>query len=177
MSSYGDLEVYTDGACKKNPGPGGWGVVILKNGVEIYHACGGEFETTNNRMEITAILQFLKLLHRKEDIFFKVLKFDRLIIFSDSMLCLQTIASKPNGETPYFFKGTKADGWMDKWKKICYKDKKNVDLWKKVDKYLTKVLCEYTPSKIAVQYVKGHSKNFGNDLADTYANQGVVYEL
>jgi ribonuclease HI len=172
-----DIEAYTDGACKKNPGPGGWGIVLIQNKSEIYHAYGGEPHTTNNRMEISAILVLCKLLHTKHDKFFEVLKFDKLIIFSDSMLCLQTIAAKPTATEPYFFKSAECDGWMKKWKQTGYKDKKNVDLWKKVDKHLTKVLEIYGHSNIGVQYVKGHSKNFGNDLADKYANEGVVYEL
>ncbi|MBX9698988.1 MAG: ribonuclease HI [Acetobacteraceae bacterium] len=169
------MEVYTDGACKRNPGPGGWGIAILENGKEIYHAFGGELETTNNRMEITAIMMTLKLFVKKNDKFFRDLKFDTITIVSDSMLCLQTIAAKPSAVT-YFFDGAKPDGWMKKWKTIGWKDKKNVDLWKKVDKYLTLAL-EMYPKRIGVRWVKGHNADLGNELADKYANEGVVYEL
>lgn len=170
-----DLMVYTDGACKRNPGPGGWGIAILRGNDEIYHVFGGEIETTNNRMEITAILNTLKLFVKKEDKFFANMEFDTMVIVSDSMLCLQTIAAKPSTAT-YFFNGVEGDGWMKKWKATGWKDKKNVDLWKKVDKYLNLAL-EMYPKRIGVRWVKGHNADVGNELADKYANEGVVYEL
>lgn len=178
------IEIYTDGACKGNPGPGGWGVVVLenteKNHNEIYHAFGGEIETTNNRMEITAILFTVKALTKRTDKFWDELvgMCQEIVIYSDSMLCLQTIAAKPSSDVTYFL-DKEPDGWMRGWKKNGWKGKKNVDLWQKVDKYLRLFLAggkEPIP-KIGFRYVKGHSSNPGNDLADKYANEGVVYEV
>lgn len=171
------IEVYTDGACIPNPGHGGWGIVILQDGKEIYHAYGGEPETTNNRMEISAILHFLKLIVKQEDKFFRELRFEKMIVFSDSMLCLQTIASKPDGFRPYFFSSPEGDGWIKKWKQDNFKKKKNVDLWKKLDKYLTKALSMYGYDTIGFQWVKGHSGILGNELADHYAECGIISEL
>ncbi|MDH5388025.1 MAG: ribonuclease HI [Gammaproteobacteria bacterium] len=135
--------IYTDGACRGNPGPGGWGVSLKYNG---HHKklFGAESKTTNNRMELTAAIKALETLTRSCDI----------ILHTDSKYVLQGITS-----------------WMPDWKKRGWKTAakkpvKNVDLWQRLDEATQKHEIEWV-------WVKGHSGDPGNELADELANQGI----
>ncbi|MEK7085698.1 MAG: ribonuclease H [Patescibacteria group bacterium] len=99
------IEIYTDGSCLGNPGPGGWGVIILDGD----NLSGGESETTNNRMEMTAIIKALEWVHKKSGIKSSELNNCNIIIYSDSNLIIQTLNQ----------------GW---------KRKANTDLWAQIDK-------------------------------------------
>ncbi len=137
------VEIYTDGACRGNPGPGGWGVWLKYAAAEkvLY---GGEQETTNNRMELMAAIQALE-----------ILKYPCSIkLHSDSKYVLQGITE-----------------WMDNWKKRGWKTAakkpvKNEDLWRRLDAVMQKHTIDWT-------WVKGHSGNIGNEKADQLANQGI----
>lgn len=138
------IKIYTDGACKGNPGPGGWGALIINNNVkkEIY---GGENETTNNRMELSAVIEALKFIDKPKC---------SLLIYTDSTYVLKGITE-----------------WVNKWKKKNWlssskKPVKNKDLWIILDSL---VLLH----KIEWIWVKGHSGHFENDRADFLANLGV----
>lgn len=137
------VEIFTDGACRGNPGPGGWGV-LMRFGGEEKTLCGGEPDTTNNRMELTAVIEGLAALKRP---------------------CKVTVTS----DSTYVLKGIQE--WMANWKKRGWKTAskqpvKNVDLWQKLDA----VVGEH---KIDWQWVKGHSGHRENEIADQLANRGI----
>ena len=138
-----DIEIYTDGACSGNPGPGGWGVLMLWNGheKELY---GGEAETTNNRMEMMAVIKALEALKKSSEV----------TLYTDSKYVLQ-------GITEWL------PGWKAKnWKTASKKPVKNQDLWQEIDS-LTQ---EHTVDFV---WVKGHDGNPGNERADALARQGI----
>lgn len=135
--------IYTDGACKGNPGAGGWGVFMRHkhHKKEFY---GGEPETTNNRMELMAAIMALEALKMSSTV----------ELHSDSKYLLQGITE-----------------WMQNWKKKGWKTAakkpvKNVDLWQRLDLLVAK-------HQISWVWVKGHSGNLGNEKADELANKGV----
>ena len=136
--------IYADGACKGNPGPGGWGAWISMGG-HSKELCGGEPVTTNNRMELTAVIRSLEALKRS----------CQVKIYTDSV---------------YVQKGMKE--WIEAWKKRNWRtaDKKpvkNEDLWQVLD-----VLAQQ--HQIEWLWVKGHAGDPGNERADALANQGVA---
>jgi len=138
------VDVYTDGACKGNPGVGGWGV-LLKYGGRIRELFGGEAHTTNNRMELTAVIRALEALNRK----------CRIKLHTDSKYVQQGITA-----------------WIHDWKKRGWKtaDKKpvkNVDLWRQLDELAREHEIEWI-------WVKGHAGHDGNERADELANRGVA---
>lgn len=140
------LIVYADGACKGNPGVGGWGAILVWNGVkkvtkEIF---GGDKNTTNNRMELMAVIESLKLLNRPCKIEMRL----------DSSYVLNGIEK--------WLPAWKNRGWITASKQPV----KNDDLWKTLDN-----LCQ--PHDIKWTWVKGHSGNWGNEKADELANKGV----
>lgn len=143
------INIYTDGACKGNPGPGGWGVAFYRDGKLVYELYSGESETTNNRMEMQA---FISALAHIEDN--GLLDEDAIILHSDSK---------------YVIKGTTE--WMDGWLAKRFKGVKNEDLWKQICSF------EGVWSNIDIVYVKGHSGNVGNDKADELANRGALAYL
>ena len=138
------VEIYTDGACRGNPGPGGWGVLLRYKGKEkTLH--GGEANTTNNRMELTAVIKARASLNRPGC---------QVRIFSDSKYVLNGI-----------------NEWIANWKKRGWKTaaKKpvlNVALWQELDALVAQHDIEW-------QWVKGHSGDPGNEKADELANLGI----
>jgi ribonuclease HI len=139
------ITIYTEGACKGNPGPGGWGV-LLKSGATEKELFGGERETTNNRMEMTAVIEALKALKRP----------CQVTLHLDSKYVLQGITE--------WLPGWKAKGW----KTASKQPVKNVDLWQTLD-----VLVHTAGHQIDWRWVKGHAGDPGNERADALANMGV----
>ena len=139
----GKVILYTDGACKGNPGPGGWGVVLrYGNAVKTMH--GGERQTTNNRMELMAAIQGLKALKRGCEV----------ELYTDSQYVRKGITE--------WLSGWKRNGW----KKSAKKTVKNDDLWRELDS-------ETANHKVTWHWVKGHAGVPDNELADELANKGV----
>jgi ribonuclease HI len=137
------VRIYTDGACRGNPGPGGWGVV-LQYGDKVRELHGGEPHTTNNRMELTAVIRALQALKRPCEIVLK----------SDSQYVLKGISE--------WLPNWKQRGWRTAAKKPVI----NVDLWQALD-----TLAQL--HRIDWQWVKGHNGEPGNERADALANQGI----
>ena len=137
------VEAFTDGACRGNPGPGGWGVLLRYNGNE-RRLYGGEKLTTNNRMELTAAIEALKLLREP----------CLVEITTDSRYVQQ-------GITEWIV------GWKKKnWKNSNNKQIKNIDLWQQLDK-------EAERHNVIWHWVRGHSGHPENEIADQLANQGI----
>lgn len=137
------VEIYTDGACKGNPGIGGWGALMIFKGVE-KELWGGEADTTNNRMEMTAAIRALAELKRSCDV--------RLV--TDSQYVMQGIQD-----------------WMPNWKKRGWKTAakqpvKNADLWQQLDEQVNR-------HNVTWHWVRGHTGHPGNERADQLANRGV----
>lgn len=141
------VDIYTDGACKGNPGPGGWGV-WLKWGDHEKELFGGEPETTNNRMELTAVIEALASLKRR----------CKIRLHTDSQYV-------HNGISTWIY-DWKRRGWRTADKKPV----KNVDLWQKLDELVREHDIEWI-------WVRGHDGNPGNERADELANRGVLAEL
>lgn len=134
------VEIFTDGACKGNPGPGGWGAILRYKGVE-KEISGGEAETTNNRMELTAVIKALELLKEPCEI----------ELYTDS----QYVA---NALTQGWAKKWKANGWMRNKKEKAL----NPELW---DRLLTL----YDTHEIEINWVKGHAGHPENERCDRLA--------
>ncbi|MDP4299481.1 ribonuclease HI [Leptothrix discophora] len=138
-----EVVVYTDGACKGNPGPGGWGAWLVSGGHE-KELWGGEAGTTNNRMELTAVIEALASLKRT----------CRITVYTDSEYV-------KNGITTWIH-GWKSRGWLTSDRKPV----KNVDLWKRLDGLAALHRVEW-------RWVRGHNGDPGNERADALANRGV----
>lgn len=141
--------MYTDGACKGNPGPGGWGV-WLKSGDHERELFGGELNTTNNRMELKAVIEGLTALKKPCNV----------ELYLDSQYVRKGITE--------WIKGWKAKGW----KTASKQPVKNAELWKELD-----ALVEDSGHTIEWRWVKGHSGDVGNERADMLANKGVDQAL
>lgn len=138
-----DVTIHTDGACRGNPGPGGWGA-ILEYGGKRKTLHGGEPHTTNNRMELTAVIRALAALKRP----------CHVTLYSDSQYVL-------NGITEWM------PNWKSRgWKTSAKKPVMNADLWQELD-------AEVGRHTIDWQWVRGHSGHAGNDEADRLANLGI----
>ena len=139
------IEMFTDGACKGNPGPGGWGVLLRAPGHE-KELFGGEAHTTNNRMELTAVIEGLAALKRPCEV----------DLYLDSQYVRQGITE--------WIAGWKAKGWRTSTKQPV----KNVDLWQRLD-----ALVSGAGHVIRWHWVRGHAGHEGNERADALANRGV----
>jgi len=138
------INVYTDGACKGNPGPGGWGAVLEFDGRE-REMYGGEPATTNNRMELTAVIEALSALKRP----------CRVVLHTDSQYVQKGITE--------WIGGWKARGW----KTAAKEPVKNDDLWRRLDEVVRSHQIDWV-------WVKGHAGHDGNERADALANKGVA---
>ena len=138
------VAIWSDGACSGNPGPGGWGAVLAWNGHE-KELKGGEPDTTNNRMELTAAIEALTALKRKSTVDF----------YTDSQYV--------RGGVMGWIAGWKRNGW----KTADRKPVKNIDLWQKLDALREK-------HEIAWHWVKGHAGTELNERADRLANEGMA---
>ena len=136
--------VYTDGACKGNPGPGGWGA-WLRWGAHEKELFGGEPSTTNNRMELTAVIESLALLKRRTPV----------AIYTDSSYVKDGITS--------WIHGWKKRGWRTADNNLV----KNIELWQRLDSLVA-------GHDVQWHWVKGHSGDPGNERADALANRGVA---
>lgn len=141
------IEIFTDGACKGNPGPGGWGALLRlgKNEKSLY---GGELNTTNNRMELLAAIRGLEALKRSAEV----------VITTDSQYVMKGICE-----------------WMPNWKKRGWKTAskqpvKNADLWQQLDELVSQHQVEW-------RWVRGHTGHRENEIADELANLGVQHVL
>ena len=137
------VEIFTDGACRGNPGPGGWGALLRYQGKErkLY---GGAADTTNNRMELTAAIEALRALSES----------CQVVLTTDSVYV-------KNGITTWL------EGWKQKgWKTAGRKPVKNVDLWQALDEQNQRHQVEW-------RWVKGHSGHRENEIADQLANRGI----
>ncbi|MDR2641676.1 MAG: ribonuclease HI [Planctomycetaceae bacterium] len=144
-----EVILYTDGACSGNPGPGGWGFILRhpKSGKEIERS-GGDANTTNNQMELTAVIEGLKALTRPTTV----------EIVSDSKYVLQGLSD-----------------WLPAWKRNAWRRKekgkwmpiKNVELWQELDLLVNK-------HKVTLTHVKGHSGNIENERCDKLATNAIA---
>ena len=137
------VEIFSDGACKGNPGPGGWGA-LLRFGAHEKELCGGEAHTTNNRMEMMAVIQALEALKRPVPV----------RVVTDSQYLRQGITQ-----------------WLPRWKRNGWKTAtrqpvKNQDLWERLDRALGEHQIEW-------RWVKGHAGHPENERADALANRGI----
>ncbi|MDC0074489.1 ribonuclease HI [Alphaproteobacteria bacterium] len=137
------IKIYSDGACSGNPGPGGWGALIIYNNQskEIF---GGMKSTTNNQMELKSIIEALKIVENNY----------KIEVYTDSMYVKDGITK-----------------WVSNWKKNGWKTSskkpvKNMELWKELDQL-------NSSHKINWQWVKGHSGDIGNEKADALARKGI----
>lgn len=138
---------YTDGACRGNPGPGGWGV-SLRYGAHLKELCGGEAPTTNNRMELMAAISALESLREA----------CAVTLHTDSKYVLQGLTE--------WLPGWKKRGWQTADKKPV----KNQDLWQRLDAAAARHTVDW-------RWVKGHAGDPGNERADQLANQGLERHL
>lgn len=137
------VEIFTDGACRGNPGPGGWGAILRYDGTE-KHLYGSDNETTNNRMELMAAIAALESLSRSSQV----------NLTTDSQYV-------KNGITEWI------DGWKKRqWKTAAKKPVKNVDLWKRLDKVVAQ-------HQVKWYWVRGHSGHPDNEMADQLANRAI----
>ena len=137
------VDAYTDGACRGNPGPGGWGVVLRASGAQ-KEMFGGEPATTNNRMEMLAAITALETLKQPCEV----------RLYTDSQYVLKGMTE--------WLGGWKARGW----KTADCKPVKNVDLWQRLEQAAA-------AHRVQWVWVRGHDGNPGNELADQLANRGV----
>ena len=142
--SADSIDIYTDGACSGNPGPGGWGALLLYNGHE-KEICGGEPDTTNNRMELMAAIQALEVLKQPS----------RVRLHTDSVYVRDGITQ-----------------WIERWKRngwrtAAKKPVKNIDLWQRLERAAERHELEW-------HWVKGHAGHPQNERADQLARDGMA---
>jgi ribonuclease HI len=149
MTELNTVVIYTDGACKGNPGPGGWGV-LLQAGANEKELWGGEVRTTNNRMELMAVIEALRALRRP----------CKIDLYLDSQYVRQGITE-----------------WIHQWKRQGWRTSskqpvKNVELWQMLDE-----LVHGQGHRISWHWVKGHAGDPGNERADALANRGAAENM
>jgi ribonuclease HI len=144
MDSMDKVEIYADGACKGNPGRGGWGAWLV-NGANEKELFGGELNTTNNRMELRAVIEALNTLTRPCEV----------VVYTDSQYVQKGISE--------WIHGWKARGW----KTAAREPVKNADLWQALDTAQAR-------HQVQWRWVKGHAGHVGNERADMLANRGVT---
>ena len=144
MTNTTTVHLYPDGACKGNPGPGGWGV-LLRYGRHEKELCGGDANTTNNRMELTAVIRGLEALNRP----------CRVTVHTDSQYVKNGMES--------WIHGWKKNGW----KTAAKQPVKNAELWQQLDQQVSR-------HQVSWQWVKGHAGHPENERADQLANQGAA---
>jgi ribonuclease HI len=144
VSAEKRITIWSDGACSGNPGPGGWGAVLMWDGHE-KELKGGAAQTTNNRMELTAAIEALQAVNRPSTIDF----------YTDSQYL--------RGGVMGWIKGWKKNGWRTRDKKAV----KNVDLWQRLDALAT-------IHDITWHWVRGHAGTHGNERADELAREGMT---
>jgi ribonuclease HI len=137
------VRIYADGACKGNPGPGGWGAILRSEGAET-ELFGGEIRTTNNRMELTAVIRALETLEAPSTV----------EVYTDSQYVQKGISE-----------------WLHAWKRRGWRTAdrqpvKNIDLWQRLDRAAA-------PHRVSWHWVKGHAGHPENERADALANRGV----
>lgn len=137
------IEIFSDGACKGNPGPGGWGALLRYGSVE-KHLCGGEKNTTNNRMELMAAIEGLRSLKEPCEV----------DLTTDSQYVRKGIIE--------WIQNWKKNGW----KTAARKPVKNADLWQQLDEQVARHTVHW-------HWVKGHSGHRENEIADELANKGI----
>lgn len=137
------VEIYSDGACRGNPGPGGWGALLRCDGHE-KRLYGGERSTTNNRMELLAAIEGLKALKRSCEV----------VLWTDSQYVLKGFTE--------WLPGWKARGWRT----ASQGEVKNVDLWQLLEQQAGR-------HQVQWRWVKGHAGDYGNEEADRLANRGI----
>ena len=151
-STANKIEIYTDGACSGNPGKGAFAYVIILNNQEIIRNSNGFINTTNNRMELMAIIEALKYIKNLKDI-----KIYEIKIYSDSKYIVDSINKQ----------------WLDKWILNNFKKVKNIDLWKQY-------LSVSDNLNINFEWVEGHAGNKYNEICDklatNYIKNGVLIE-
>ena len=135
-----EVIVYTDGGCSGNPGPGGWAFVVVENSQAVFKSSGNEENTTNNRMELTAVINALKYAINENG--------EKVMLITDSQYV-------KNGITMWIF-NWKKNGWRTTNKQPV----KNQDLWKELDSWVQK-------TKIQWSWVKGHAGNTYNEMCDS----------
>ncbi len=143
MTTSNKVEIFTDGACRGNPGPGGWGALLRYNGSD-KSISGAEADTTNNRMEMTAVIEALKTLKRPCEV----------VITTDSKYVKDGITQ-----------------WIENWKKRGWKTAarkpvKNIDLWQAMDELVNK-------HDVTWHWVKGHSGHIENEHVDDLATSAI----
>lgn len=143
MSDSETVVIYTDGACSGNPGPGGWGSVLMYNGHR-REMSGGERETTNNRMEMMAVIEALEALKRP----------CKITLYTDSIYVMK-------GMTEWLAQWKRRD-----WKTAAKKPVKNVDLWQRLDEAIAR-------HDVQWQWVKGHAGIPENERADELARNAI----
>lgn len=151
------IKIFTDGACSRNPGPGGWSYIICRD--EEILKCSGSSGgiTTNNRMELMAVIKALEKVTTLNEKVFK--------IFSDSAYVINAINN---------------NGWVERWQKNGWKttkgeDVKNCDLWKQLMENMYK--CKKQNKTLKFEKVKGHAGNYFNELVDTMARTEAIKQI
>lgn len=147
------LQIYTDGACRKNPGPGGWAFILVKGDEKIYQDSGHVISTTNNKMELMAVLRALQYVYDN----INIMEYEGLDILTDSRYVLDGITS--------WIKNWKRNGWKTRNDKVVL----NMDLWKALDEKHEELKVKW--NSIKWQWVKAHNINIFNNVVDKLARE------